>query len=583
MSTFAGLNTAYKGLVAQQLALNITSHNIANASTEGYTRQDVMMAPSTPYKVLQGYVGTGVDVTEFRRIRDAFVDTQIRTENKSLGELQTKADIYDKLEVVFNEPSDSSLQTVLSSYWQSWQDLSKNTDSVAVRDTTVQSGVTLADTFNQMDMMLNELQADINKGIAVKVDEINTYARQIADLNEQIVKAETDGSNANDLRDKRDLLLENLSKALNIDVNEDRTGSLTVVANGVPLVSGSSVIEMEFSINDSYPQKSTLMWLDPANGNPWFNVSVSSGTIKGYLDMRDKVIPDIQGQLSEMARRIAIEVNNLHRNGFDFNGAAGRDFFVKLDDTKPFGAGNIKVNPILLADANLVAASGDAAASEGDATVALAIAQVKNKSLMNSGIAAPQLTVAGTKDLSAGLEITADNNILNLTVNGVSKSLTLTPAVYASGADLVAEIQARLNDPASFGPGAVTASLSAGNMLMLTSNIVSPYQGVGDLSGPAAAALGIASEFRNTYDDYYSGIVGNVGVDSREVIRSLENRELLVEQLRNKRESVSGVSLDEEMTNMIKFQHAYTAAARVINTMDEMLDLIVNRLGIVGR
>jgi flagellar hook-associated protein 1 FlgK len=474
-STFFGLNIGYKGLSAQQRALDVTSHNVANANTEGYTRQDVIMQASRPLKILQGYVGTGVDVIEFRRIREEFLDIQMRTENRALGEWETKANILSKLEVVFNEPSDTSMRSSLDQFWESWQVLSKNPESVAARTTVMQRGVTLANTFNHMDTQFFDLQVDINKGIGTKIKEVNSIGTQVGDLNAQIIKAEAEGHKANDLRDRRDLLLERLSGIVAIDVVEDELGAVNVTVGGKFLVARTIVSQMRFIDNPLNPTQAKLEWYDPHSNLSQGEVRLSGGVLKGYVDMRDEVIPNYQDKVSLLARKITEEVNTLHRQGYALDKSTDRDFFTVKDISAGMSARNIRVNQEIMDNINLIATASQSTPDvyQGDGSNALLIAQLKNKLTMNDGVA--------------------------------------------------------------------------------------------------------------SFDDFYRSTVGQLGVEGQEAQQMAEGRSYLMEQLINQRESVSGVSLDEEMTNMIKYQHAYSAAARVINVMDEMLELIVNRLGMVGR
>ena len=483
-STFSGLNIGYKGLAAQQRALDITGHNVANANTEGYTRQDVIMQASPALKVLEGYVGTGVDVTEFRRIKDEFLDIQMRTENKALGEWEVKSNILNKLEVIFNEPSETSLRSVMDQFWEAWQVLSKNPEGVAARTTVMQRGVALANTFNHLDAQFCDLQADINKSIEVKVNEINSMARQIRDLNDQIIKAEASGQKANDLRDRRDLLLEKLAKNVAIDVVEDNLGAINVTIGGKFLVSRTEIAEMRFTDDPLNPIEAELEWCDSFTGDSQGPVRLNGGILKGYVEMRDEVIVNYQEKISALAATIAEEVNTLHRAGYGLDGSTGLDFFTEIDDSTDFSAKNIQVNQEIIANLNCLATASelvfdaedpdaDPVAYQGDGSNALRLAQLKYKLTMSDELA--------------------------------------------------------------------------------------------------------------SFDDYYRSIIGQLGIEGQEAFQMVENRTSLIEQLINRRESVSGVSLDEEMTNMIRFQHAYTASARVINAMDEMLDVIVNRLGIVGR
>ncbi|MCR4441613.1 MAG: flagellar hook-associated protein FlgK [Peptococcaceae bacterium] len=481
-STFYGLNIGLKALQAQQKALDVTSHNIANANTPGYTRQDVIMEASPAFLTEKGYVGAGVDITEIRRLRDEFLDVQIRTESKYLGEWEVRSDILAKLEGIINEPSDSGLRSVMDEYWAAWQQLSTNAASAADRNVVIQSGVDLADLFNQLDSTLSELQADINKGIESRVSEINSIAKQVSALNDQIIKAELGGFKANDLRDRRGLLVEQLSKIISVQVVEDRFGALDITAGGGTLVANNYYAVMKFTDDPADPTRATLQWVDPAGGNVVGDVRVNGGSLQGYIEMRDKTIVRIKNDLSQLAARIAEEVNALHSAGSGLNNTTGTepglDFFVKKDENIPFSASNIMVNPQLIDDPNKVAASQSSPVVSGDGSNALAIAQLKSK-------------------------------------------LTMNPA----------------------GPG----------------------------------------EYTTTFDDFYRSTVAALGIEAGEAERMLDNQNLLINQLSNKREAISGVFLDEEMVNMIKYQHAYEAAARIINAMDEMLDTIVNRLGLVGR
>ena len=483
-STFFGLSVGYKGLAAQQRALDVTGHNIANANTPGYTRQNVIMEASPANKVFEGYIGTGVTITDFRRIKEDFVDIQMRTENKALGEWETKDNLISKLEVIFSEPSDSSMRSVLDQFWESWQTLSKNPESVAARTDVMQRGITLTNTFNHMDAQFVDLQIDINKGIGLKVKEINTQARQIRDLNLQIMKAEAEGRTANDLRDKRDLLLEQLSKNISIDVIEDEFGAVNVSVGGKILVSRAVLGEIRFKDNNPLdPTSATLEWYEPISNTAQGSVRLGGGILKGYLDVRDDVIPNYQNKVSLLAQTIVEEVNTLHRAGFGLDKNTGRDFFTVTNPLADFSAQNMQVNPDIVKNINFIAAAvgvedpddptADPAVYQGDNSNALAIARLKNKLTMSNGVA--------------------------------------------------------------------------------------------------------------SFDDFYMSTIGQVGVQGQETHQMVENTRYLLEQLVNQRESVSGVSLDEEMTNMIKYQHAYAAAARVITAMDEMLDVLVNRLGMAGR
>lgn len=479
-STFFGLEIGRKALQTQQAALDVTGHNIANANTEGYTRQRAVMTTTTPFaypgfnKPLgAGQLGTGVQVQEIKRLRDDFIDLQIRQEINKTGEWEAEQNSLQKLEVIFNEPSDAGLRTVLDQFWESWQELSKKPELEAVRSTVRQRGIAVAETFNHLDRQLTDLTNDLNATIRVKIDEINNTARQIATLNDQIVRIEVQGNHANDLRDKRDLLIDELSKIIKINVNEDKYGSLAVTVGGNALVAGARSFTINATTTGPNNPNVDLVW---AADNSL--VSIQSGVIKGMMDTRDIMVPSYRTQLNDLANAIVTATNTQHFGGFGLNKTAA-DPHYNFFDAAGLTAGQISVDANIIADLKNIAAANSAADP-------LAVPPV-----FNEGDGSNALDIAGLKN---------------------------------------------------------------------------------------QALIGAA-----TVDDYYRGMITQLGVQSQEATRMTDNQNLLLSQLENRKQEVSGVSLDEEMTNMIKFQHAYNAAARTVTAMDEMLDVVVNRLGLVGR
>ena len=582
-STFFGLNIGLKGLLAQQRALDVTSHNVANANTRGYTRQDVVMETTRPVRTVEGFVGTGVDIAEIRRIRDEFIDMQLRSENEALGQWEVRADLFNRLEGVMNEPSEYGLSTVLDEYWNAWRQFYKNPESAAVREIVVQKGLTLTQTFQHIGNQLSTLQRDINKTIEIKVNDINSIAEQIRDLNVQIVKAEGGGVKANDLRDKRDVLIEDLSKIGDIDYTEDNIGNVNVTLGGRSLVMAGYYWELKFTDNLVDPTAAAVEWIDPLTGLTQGSLTVTNGQMKGYLTARDGDIVRLEKRLSDLAERIAVEVNILHRSGYDLDGNLGVDYFVKLDDNKRFSINNIQVNQQLTDHLNKLAAARTVPLNAGDGGNALAIAELKSSLLMDPEIFTPPLSVTGAV-LASPIDIVAgENDRLTLTINGTTRTITIAAGSYPlppGAPDLVTELQNGID--AAFGAGVASAALTGGNELVIKS-LAGAEQGVYDISGSAAAVLGLETSYQVTYEDYFRSAMAELGINAREAVWMRDNQTLLTENIINRKESISSVSLDEEMANMVRYQHSYAACARVINAMDEMLELIVNRLGIVGR
>ncbi len=504
--TFFGFNTALRGMQGQQRGMYTTSHNIANANTDGYTRQRVVLATMPAYPVPSmnhpggsGWqIGTGVFSQETRRLRDQFLDSQIRRETGSLGLWEQKQDILKQVEIVFNEPSDTGFNTLLSQFWASWQELAKYAESSPIRTTVVETSVALAEAFNHSAQQLETITADIEQTIALKVTEINSLAQQIADLNGQIKNIVAAGDQPNDLMDQRDLLLDRLSKIIDFTVEENvvdgkADGKINVLVNDIDI----TAVDSDKKIINIFSTGSTDILLNNSG------VTFARGEIKGLQDAH-KDVQLYLDKLDILARGLAENINAIHRQGNDLNGDpvhtdeppnidTYENFFVVLSNPPDISATditakNIGVNPNIQADVTKIAAA-ESNGGEGDGANALKIAQLQSKLLQET-----------------------DND---------GDEITDTLTIISDG--------------------------SSGGV---------------------------------TFDDYYKNFTARLGVDAHEAVRMTTNQGVLVDQLTNRKESISGVSLDEEMATMIQYQRAYEASARMITTLDSMLDKIINGMGV---
>ena len=248
-------------------------------------------------------------------MRDSFIDSDFRDENQISGEWETKSELLQKIEYIFNEPSDTGIRTVLDEFWNSFQELSKTPESTAARSLVYQRGISLSETINHTYSQLNKLQTQVNESIEIKVRGINSLSSQIADLNDLIHKVEAAGDNANDLRDKRDLLADELSKIVRIHVNEDNRGMYTVSVSGAALVIGTESSPLEFDVNDI---SDNIMFKDMG-----YELIPNGGELKGLFNARDNIIPQYLNKLEQMAGRLIVEVNAIHKNGYSL-GANGK-------------------------------------------------------------------------------------------------------------------------------------------------------------------------------------------------------------------------------------------------------------------
>jgi flagellar hook-associated protein 1 FlgK len=461
MSLFQGLEIGKKALIAHQLSLNTTGHNIANVDTPGFTRQRVQTAPSYPMDTIEGPIGTGIDVVKIEHIRDLFLTDRWRSENQNLGRWQAKSQTLEQIEGFLNEPQDSSLGAILNEFWSAWQDLADNPEAPETRRSVVQQAHLVENAFHQIHSQLTQLQQSIDSDIQSRVSEINNLGKQIADLNRQISNVELGGEMANDLRDKRDLLIDELSKFVNVRSRVDGSGQAIVQIGAMGFVDGSSSWELEPStFAEGSTTKTSIVWK-----NTSFELDFFNGEMKGLIELRDEIVPNYISKLDTLAATIVEKVNETHRAGYGSDGSTGLNFFDPFLTT----AEQITLNIELENDPRKLAASQSG--ETGDSSNALAIANVLK------------------------VDRIMDNN-------------------------------------------------SA------------------------------------TIEEYYNSMIGLIGIEVREASDQTENYELLVRQLENSRQSVQGVSLDEEMTNMIKFQHAYEAAARVITYLDSALSTVINGMGV---
>ena len=458
-----GFEIGKRALLAQQFSLNLTGHNIANVNTPGFTRQQAIMVSTEPLRSASGNFGTGVEVTGIRRLRTLFLDEQYRQESQSLGRWETLSNSWGQIERVYSEPSDTGFSSFMDNFWNSWQDLAANPDSLAARVAVREQASLVVNSMHQLSEQLEDFQQSLDEDIQKSVQYINTLGQQLASLNDSIATAELTGQTANDLRDRRDYLVDELSQYVNVDVLEQSDGSYTVHIGSMALVDGTDVSELRTEVVEQSATVIHTVHFSNSSARP----EITNGKLAGLLEARDEVVPERINELDELAVALVENINELHRGGCGVDGHDGRDFF----DANTTGASDIKLDDLILQDSGYIAASLNG--EPGDNSNALRIAGLRNTLTMRGGTA--------------------------------------------------------------------------------------------------------------TFADYYNSIVGIVGVRTREADDMYQNQESLVFHIENSRQSLEGVSLDEEMTNMINFQHAYEAAARVITTMDEAMDTIINGMGIVGR
>ncbi|MGH2633110.1 MAG: flagellar hook-associated protein FlgK, partial [Tepidiformaceae bacterium] len=482
MALSIGLNTATKALRAQQLVVDIASHNIANAQTPGFSRQTVdLRADGFPaggqnsHDSLLGKTGSGVNASSVQRIRDIFLDFQARQASGNQAQYDAYATNLAQAQTTFNDPSDSGTSALLSSFFGAWNDVVNDPESPTARVALVNATNTLTSNLNRSASDLASLRSNVNTQVVGLVDQINSKATQIASLNQQITMVEASGDKANDLRDQRDLLLDQLSTLGQVSSSEEPNGAVDVYFGSHQLVFGTSSNQIQ-AVND--PANAGTQKLQFVGDGE--DVTSNTGQLAGLMAVRDTAIPAVQKNLDGLAAGLINSVNALHVQGTDQNGNPGQAFFTGT------GAIDIAVNANILADPSLIAASKTGAV--GDGSNALAIANLESAAGMaqetpGAGLASGQAlaggaTVAGVLTLTSmptgGYTIVANGANLELHNSAGTVVGTATPANIAPNATGVLTFMdgtnAVLSVAVTAGAGGYTAASQLADLTAAPSN-----------------------------------------------------------------------------------------------------------------
>ncbi|MET0105111.1 MAG: flagellar hook-associated protein FlgK [Sedimenticola sp.] len=349
MATIFGIGTS--GLLAYQQALTTVGHNVANANTEGYSRQRVNMATRTPEITPAGWMGNGVDAVSVQRFYDDFVATQIRSTQSAASKLEVTHDYASRLDDLLADP-DAGLDPAIQDFFNALQELSDYPGSAAARQVVLAEAEALADRFVFFDRMYDQLRQDILSEMGEAVAEINALAANIADINDAIVKAESDvsRSRANDLLDQREVLLNNLSKLTNVQTVEQDDGAINVmIGTGQPLVVGTEYATLSVTANASNPTSHDISLSVGSSSSVVITSQLSGGKLSGLLDFRSEYLDDGQSQLGKLAVGIVEVMNDQHVQGVDLLGQMGGNFFSPLtvqgeDNLNNTGTGAVSVS-----------------------------------------------------------------------------------------------------------------------------------------------------------------------------------------------------------------------------------------------
>ncbi len=462
-----GLNIALKAMLSQQIAIQVTEHNVANATTRGYRRQEAMMSADLPHifpslraNVVPGQLGMGVVVNRIRQYNLEFFDDRYRRALSESQGWQMQASVLRQVEATLAETGEDGLIAKLDAFWTGWQALSNDPTNMALRSDLLERGTALTNALNWRAQSLVRIQQDQNSLILQRVNEINTIASKIASLNVEIVAVKSAGSAPNDLMDQRDQLINRLAELSGATAAIQENGEALVSIGGHALVIGATT----FKLATTSGNLASIYW--EADGNPF---SPRRGELAGLLQARDVIIPRILSGLDRLAQNLVTQVNSLHSTGYALDGST-----TNLNFFDPTGSTALSIqlsSDVANQPQRIAAAQQSAAPADGNNAVAL----------------------ANLREL--------------LVMNGATE----------------------------------------------------------------------------TFNQYYTRQVTELGIDIQRAEALARDRRDVAQSLDSLREAVVGVNLDEEAANLIKYQRAFQAATRLVTVMDEMLDKIINGMGIVGR
>ena len=539
MSLINLLNIGKSAVFASQAAIVVTGNNIANVNTPGYTRQEAILRTATPIvPVPGGYIGMGVNVTSIERRYDRFISGQLLGQEQNYGMSSTMDQVLGQVEQVFNDAGGAGLSGALNAFLDAWQSLSANPGDMAQRTVLLSDANNFVITAKQMESSILGTLKEANKAISDAAAQVNIIATDISRLNAQIVQIESGGggAKANDLRDARDKLVTQLSGLVDIGTLEDKNGSLTVTVGMRTLVDREIVNPLTARQNVAGDASLSLDGVDVTS-------RITKGSLGGLLASRDAVASGTLADLRRLAAAVTNEMNQLHSTGVGLDGTTGNDFFAPLSLSSTDASAGADVTSATITDPSALSLS--------DYSISIGAGNAYSVTNRDSGaVVAAGAYVSGNPIAFDGIRV-----VLTGTVSA-GDAFTVSPLTGA-----ISNFGVAVTDPRKIAAASDPAAVPGDNTNALR---------IAGLANAAVSSLGGA-----TFSGYYSGLVADVGKLARNASDMQQFDANLRSELLNRRDSVSGVSLDEEATNLLSYQRAYEAGARIIRVTDELFQTVL--------
>ncbi|WP_414618401.1 flagellar hook-associated protein FlgK [Serratia liquefaciens] len=542
------INTAMSGLNAAQVALSTVSNNISNYNVAGYNRQTAILAQNGGMSTMSGFIGNGVTVTSVNREYNQFITNQLRGAQSQAGAQNA---YFEKISQIDNllASKTNTLSTNMQDFFSNLENLVSNAGDDAARQTVLGKANGLVNQFNNTDKYLRDMDSGVNQQLSDSANQINSYSQQIAKLNDEITRLRGSGGEPNALLDQRDQLVTELNQVVGVQVMQQDGDAYTVsFANGLTLVQGSNAYQVEAVPSSGDPSRLTIGY---NRGNGVSEVpegQITSGSVSGVLKFRSESLDSARNQLGQLALAMADSFNQQHRAGFDLNGDAGTDFFS-------FGGGRVVDNS---------RNAGDAALSVSYTDTSKVKANDYRVEFDGSNWQVSRLPDNVKVNATAGVDATTGKPTLSfdglkVDIDGTAQkndSFTVKPV-----SDVARSLKVAITDSANIAAAGKDDS------------------GRGDNEN-AKKLLDLQTkklvDGKATFSGAYASMVSSVGNQTASAKVSATSQANIVKQLTIQQQSISGVNLDEEYGELLRFQQYYMANAQVIQTASSMFDALLN-------
>ena len=619
------LSIGVSGLLAYRKALDTAGHNIANVNTPGYSRQRVELGSRIGGPQGDGYIGAGVSSSTVKRLADALITTRLQGDASAYSRAETFSGLASRVDSWLSS-TDSGLTKPLQGFYDALSGLSANPGSSAARQSLLSAGQGLASRYNDLQTQFDGLESEINQRLSQTADEVTRYAKQVADLNERIVlaKGQAGGQPPNDLLDQRDSLIKEIASRIGITTTEQDDGGINVfTGSGQALVLGRQANSLTVS-DDAYGSGRKELFF---SGGQNITAQTSGGVIGGLLDFRREVLDPAKSDLGRMAAGLAEAMNEQHAQGMDAKGQMGGDFFADIaGSVYPARAntGNATVS-VGLTDAGALTGDDYALSFNGSNWQLTRARDGSSVPLTGSGTAADPLRAEGLSLTLSGTPAAGDRYLLKPTANGAAQlrvAITDTSRIAAASpvrasaglsntgsatvgsigvtdaanADLLSGVSIQFTGPNTYSVnGSGSYSWNAGDSIEVNGwslklsgapaagdsfSVGANTAGSNDNGNARALAklstLGVLDGGRSTLSDSQAALVGRAGASAQQASLQLDAQASVRAQTEAEQASLSGVNLDEEAADLVRFQQAYQAAARVIAVANEVFQTLLD-------